>query len=42
MAVQVTNRTKKKTANRAKGRVAAVKRARVRRRRAQRRGTRSK
>lgn len=38
MAVQVQNRTKKKTSNRAKGKVAAVKRARIRRRRAQRRG----
>jgi hypothetical protein len=38
MAVQVQNRTKKKTANRAKGRAATVKRNRIRRRRAQRRG----
>ncbi len=38
MAVQVQNRSKKKTKNRAKGKVAAVKRARVRRCRAQRRG----
>ena len=39
MAVQLrSNRSKKKTANRAKGKVAAVKRARIRRRRAQRKG----
>lgn len=42
MAVQVSNRTKKKTRNRAKVRVAAVKRSRIRRRKAQRRGTRNK